>query len=106
MSIFKELEDKRNKWLDYDLTETQLDKLIGECKPGCKVEIYWGKEYDGIIDEGYVFIVDGMDADLGDCFIHVPQQDNPEGKEKGEPEWDYGVALLANEYCIKIICKK
>jgi hypothetical protein len=103
--IFKEIRELRNEWVDKELSIEAYNKLKGECRPGCKVEIYWNKDYEGIIDEGYVFVVDGMDADLGDCFIHIPEQDNSGGKDKGEPEWDYMIRLMDNPYCEKIICK-
>lgn len=104
-SIFKELHELREKWQDYDLSDKEFVKLEGEPKPGCKVEIHWGKDYEGIIDDGYIFVVDGMDADICDCFIHVSEQDNSGGKDRGEPEWDYMIQLMANEYCKKIVCK-
>jgi len=105
LDIFKELVESRNKFIDHELTNEENEKLIGNCLPGCRVEIHWCKECDGIIDYGYVFAVDGMDADLGDCFVHVPEQDNSSGKDKGEPSWNYMIELLNNPYCKKIICK-
>jgi hypothetical protein len=104
-NIFQELEDLRNKWLDHDLPSEAYDKLIGECKPGCQIEIHWTNDYEGIIDYGYIFTLDGMYADIGDCFIHIPEQDNSTGKDRGEPEWDYMIRLMDNPYCKQIICK-
>lgn len=99
--IFKELRELRDRWQDYELTNQQLDKFKGDCNPGYMVNIFWN---NGSIDSGYVFIVDGMDAELGDCFIHVPQPDNPSGKDVAPPEWGYMIALLANEMVEEVSC--
>lgn len=104
-NVFKELSDRRKEWIDYDLSEVELDKLKGECKLGCRVKIYFQGEYDGIVDEGYVFALDGMDADLGDCFVHIPEQDNSSGKDKGEPAWEYMIELMTNDYVQRIECQ-
>lgn len=106
MAIFKELADLRSKWEDHELTQDECDKLRGDCHPGCRVRIYWETGYgDKYHDDGYVFTVDGMDADIGDCFVHVPRPENPGGKGAADPEWTYMVMLQANPYCTKIVCK-
>lgn len=99
--IFKELRDLREKWENYDLTEQQINKLKGDCDPGCTVNIYWN---NGSIDCGYVFIVDGMDAEIGDCFVHIPQPDNPGGKDVAPPEWAYMINLMTNDLVEEISC--
>jgi hypothetical protein len=106
MNLFKQLEDLRNEYEDRELTNIESDKLNGECRPGCKVEIHWVTEYGTkIIDNGYVFVVDGMDAEIGDCFVHVPDPDNPGGKDVAPPEFTYMIALQTNPFVKKIVCK-
>ena len=103
--IFSSLKEARDKWNDLELTTEQYAKVLGDSEPGCKVEIHWNLPDDKIIDVGYMFCVDGQDYDIGDCFIHVPKPDNSGGKDRADPEWIYMIALMANEYCEKIICK-
>jgi hypothetical protein len=106
MSLFKQLEDLRNEYEDRELTDSESDKLKGECRPGCKVDIHWKTDHGTkIIDSGYVFVVDGMDAEIGDCFVHVPSPDNPSGKDVAPPEFTYMIALQANPFVKKIVCK-
>ena len=104
-SIFKEMEELRNKWQDFELTDEQNDKLKGDCQPGCRITIYWRNDAKGYVDHGYTFSLAGMDHELGDCFVHVPQTDNWGGKEAGRPEWGYLIALQANKFVEKIVCK-
>lgn len=106
MSIFKELEDLRNEYELLELTDSESNKLKGDCYPGCKVVIHWKPEHGAmIIDTGYVFVVDGMDAEIGDCFVHVPEPDNPSGKDIAPSEFTYMIALQANPLVKKIVCK-
>lgn len=105
MTGFEWMQAVRQENLDADLTDKQLDKLKGECTPGCKVKIYWVTEHGtNIIDEGYVFECPDMDADSGDCFVHVPNPDNPGGKDNADPEFIYMIALMQNPLCKKIVC--
>ena len=106
MSLFKQLEDLRNGYEDRELTVSESYKLVGDCYPGCKVVIHWATEHGTkIVDNGYVFVVDGMDAEIGDCFVHVPMSDNPSGKDVAPPEFTYMIALQANPFVKKIVCK-
>lgn len=106
MDVFEELRHKRKEYIDYDLSENEIAKLNGECKAGCRVKIFFCGEYEGIVDEGYVFVLDGMDADIGDCFIHIPEQDNSSGKDRGEPAWEYMIQLMTNDYVLRIECQQ
>lgn len=103
MNGFEELIKLRERDEGIDLTQEQNNKLIGECVPGCRVEIYWTGE-DKIIDEGYVFVVDGMDADIGDCFVHIPHPENPGGKDAAHGRWTYMITLMSNHLVEKIVC--
>lgn len=90
---------------DADLSDKEDDKLKGDCLPGCKVKIYWTTEFGTkVIDHGYVFIAPGMDAQMGDCFVHVPEPQNPGGKDKAEEEFIYMRTLMKNPFCTKIVC--
>ena len=105
-SLFKGMEDLRRKYEDFDLSETECNKIKGDCHPGCQVEIHWVTEHGTkIMDRGYVFVLEGMDAEVGDCFVHVPYPNNPGGKDTAPGEWTYMIALQANQYCKKIVCK-
>lgn len=99
-----ELKEQRDKWSDHNITDDEGKKLWGTCRPGCKVKVYWIKEYSEIIDEGYIFTAPGMDAELGDAFIHIPHPQNPEGHGAVDEEYVYVLALMANKYCKRIEC--
>jgi hypothetical protein len=106
MAAFQDLEKLRKQGEEIELTDEQLAKFQGDCYPGCKVRIYWETGYgDKYTDDGYVFVVDGMDAEIADCFIHVPDPENLGGKDRADPEWVYMTTLLANPYVTKIVCK-
>lgn len=105
---FNDLVNKRIELHEAELTDEQCNKLKGDCYPGCKVRIYWDKSITGAVfyDEGYVFVGEDMDyADEGDCFVHVPNPDNPGGIGPAEPEFKYMIELLLNPLVIKVQCK-
>ena len=107
--MFKELEDLRKEYDLVEISDEQLAKYEGLCVPGCHVEIHWdggesdGHKFDDIVDHGYVFVVDGMDAESGDAFVHIPEPDNSGGKDRAHDEWTYVNFLLVNERCKKVI---
>lgn len=95
----------RNENMDAELSDKDFGKLKGVCRPGCKVSIHWTTEHDTkIIDEGYVFEGPGMDSESGDCFVHVPNPQNPGGKDRADDEFIYMIQLMGNPYCNKIVC--
>jgi hypothetical protein len=105
----KELEKKREFYQAYDLTEEQFAKLEGEPEPGGRISIQWKKypgeeEFDAIVDEGYAFILPGMDASVCDCYFHIPHPDNSGGIGAAPEEFGYLVELLINELVDKITC--
>jgi hypothetical protein len=105
MTVFKELEKLRKEGEEIELTEQQIAKIHGDCCAGAKVKIFWNGEIDHLMDEGYIFVLDGMEADIADCFIHVPNPGNPGGKDKAPGQWVYMATLLTNQYLVKIVCK-
>lgn len=105
MTGFEWMQAVRQENLDADLSHKENDKLKGDCHPGCNVKIHWITEHGTkIIDEGYVFEGPGMDSESGDCFVHVPNPQNPAGKDNADPEFIYMIALMQNPYCKKIVC--
>lgn len=105
MTGFEWMQAEREKNIDADLTAKQLDKLIGECRPGSKVKIHWVTEFGTkVVDEGYVFEAPDMDSESADCFVHVPNPENPGGKDNADPEFIYMISLIQNPYCKKIVC--
>ena len=101
----KELFDKRDKYEDYDMEDHHFAKLDRECVEGAKILIYWVNEYkqfDQTIDKGYLFVLPGMDAQICDCFFHVPNPENPGGKGEAPEEFGYLVELIINPLVEKI----
>jgi hypothetical protein len=88
-----------------DLTDDEFDKLRGDCHPGCKVRIYWDKSTDVEYDEGYVFVGPDMWPDEGDCFVHIPNPENPGGIGHPGEEFAYMIDLMKNKLVTKIVCK-
>lgn len=107
-----ELDKLRKKHELSDLTDEQWDKLQGECIPGCRISIYWKRseegikhDFDQVIDKGYVFILPGMDASIADCYFHIPEPENPGGKDQAPEEFGYLVCLLQNPLVEMISCE-
>lgn len=103
--IFVEILKLRKELFEADLTELELNKLRGNCRPGCKVRIYWDKQVDVEYDEGYVFVGEDMICDEGDCFVHIPNPENPGGIGPAGEEFAYMIALMKNKLVSKIVCE-
>lgn len=90
------------KWQDHDPTDEQWAKLAADIKAGDRIEIQWNEEFDNMTDEGYVFEVPWSSSDSCDLITHVPNPNNPCGKDIPGPEWCHIRQLMANEYVVKI----
>ncbi len=100
----KELIDEQNKYQYTELTNKQYSKLIGIPEPGKKVKIIWGgREFKGIIDEGYLFAIPSCDDTIEtDLLVHIKHPENPGGKDGAPEEWIHLVKLLKFKY-VKLI---
>lgn len=99
----KDLMEARTKGESLEITDEQWNKVKGECEPGCIVFVYWMRNeyevkmgFDQTVDDGYVFVLPGMDAQILDAYFHVPYPANPGGKDTAPPEWGYVLNLLDN----------
>jgi hypothetical protein len=95
----------------FDLSDEQWGKLQGEPNPGCGIRIQWKKypgneKFDPVIDEGYIFILPGMDASICDCYFHIPNPDNSGGKGDAPEKFGYLIELMTNEFVEKITFKQ
>ena len=98
---FEWLNAVREQYKYHELTDKQNNKLKGDCRPGSRIMIFWDKD---IIDIGYVFVAPGMDADLADCFVHVPNPQNPGGIGNTEEQFAYMITLMQNPFVKKLNC--
>lgn len=87
-----------------DGPEPDFDKLLSDLKYGDIVAITWKpdgreEEFGALMDYGYVFAWpgrdEGRDANMGG-IIHVPDPQNPGGKDRADPEWVTLYELLTN----------
>lgn len=88
-----------------DLTDEHWDKISGEIEAGSKVAIHWkgvDGEFDPIEDTGYVFELPFSDSGCYDFFVHIPQPENPGGKDNCAAEWIHLYKLLDMELVKKI----
>ena len=69
--------------------------------PGDWVQIIWRHEYKGMIDEGYVIELPGMDHKEYNIMIHIPYPVNIDEKIS-PPLWKHLYELLENPSIDKI----
>jgi hypothetical protein len=99
-NLIKEIKKYQYK----ELTDKQWAKLEGEPKPGAAVEIYWtGLGHEP--DLGYLFNLPNQEPDDGDCVVHVPHPQNPDGMDEGWPQWVHLFNLLSNRRSRRIVCR-
>ena len=82
-------------------TREQQQKLAGTPQPGSRVHIHWKSE---AVDRGYILTLPGhepRDVCIGGV-VHVPQPDNPGGKDSIGPIWETLDDLLRNEQVERI----
>ncbi len=70
---------------------------------GAPIIIIWKGLGEDFPDEGYLFIPKNKDED--DMMYHIPNPQNPGGKDSVDPEWGLFRKLLKNNQVAKIIIK-
>lgn len=85
---------------ELDGPEPDFDKLLSDLDYGDTVAITWqGELLEGVTDYGYVFAWpggdEGRDANMGG-IVHIPNPQNPGGKDRADPEWVTLYELLTN----------
>lgn len=93
---------ENKKWQDYDPTDKEWGKLDPDIEPGDRIEILWSDELDNMVDDGYVFELPWCYSDSGDFFVHIPEPNNPDGKDIPGPEWKHVRELMNNKFVVSI----
>lgn len=100
----KELLEQIENYLDVELEDSQLAKLLGHNpEAGEKVEIFWVDRESP--DYGYTFRLpmQDEDSDMLDLCVHITHVDNSDGMDEAPQEWIHLVNLLENERVEQII---
>lgn len=96
------LETARLISLNEKLSDEHWSKLKCDLEPGRWVAIFWKDYGRNEHDVGYLLSTPECYIDEADCFVHIPNPINPDGKDEAPPTWIHLHDLMRNELVTSI----